>query len=223
MNKSFKVFSIIILMIFSFYYTEKIALYVQNNTPLKKEIITYKESNSIPYINAKVSGEYITPGLNGKEINVDKSYENMKLSNSFNENEIVYNEVTPSISLDDYPSKIINRGNLNKKGVSIIINNNSELELYLKDNNIRYTKINNIDFCIITNNECNNTLRKVKPSLIINNSNFLKNVNLITNGDIILIEDSIELKYINVMIKQLEYSNLRILDLKEHLSENNDI
>ena len=47
MNKIIKVCSIFFLMIFSFYYTEKVALYVQNNTPLKKEIISYKESNNI--------------------------------------------------------------------------------------------------------------------------------------------------------------------------------
>ena len=73
MKKAIKVFGILTLMIFSFYYTEKVALYAQDNTALKKEILTFKENNKAPSVNAKIDGDYIIPGLDGLEINVGEN------------------------------------------------------------------------------------------------------------------------------------------------------
>ena len=224
MKKAIKVFGILTLMIFSFYYTEKVALYAQDNTALKKEILTFKENNKVPSVNAKIDGDYIVPGLDGLEINVNKSYDNMKLRNVFNENELVYNVIHPNISINKYPDKIIISGNLYKKAVSIIINDNAlETISYFNNNNIKYYKLDRNEFCILIDNNCSNILRKVKPSIILNNNNFLRNIDLIKNGDIVYIEEELLEKYLYVLIKQINYTNLQILDLNDHLSENNNI
>ena len=51
----------------------------------------------------------------------------------------------------------------------------------------------------------------------------LKNVGNIKNGDIIYIDGELQTKYLNVLIKQIEYSNLSILSIDNHLSENNNM
>ena len=88
-------------MIFSFYYTKKIAVFVQDSTPLKKEIMSFKENNSVSSINAKIDGETIVPGINGLSVNVKASYNKMKTYNVFNETGIVYEEKSPDISVKD--------------------------------------------------------------------------------------------------------------------------
>lgn len=222
MNKYIKVCGIIVLMIFSFYYTEKIALYVQNNTPLKKEIITYKENNSIDFVNAEITGEYITPGINGLEVNVDKSYNKMKSYNVFSESYLIYDQVKPEVSIKNYKDKIINKGNTKRNAVSLIINKGSFFINYLDENSILYDFINKTDYCIrINSDDCNKTNKYiVEPTVILNSKNFLKEVNNIKKGHIIYLDDSLNINYIYVLINSIRYSNLNILKLNNHLSEN---
>ena len=220
MNKYIKVCSIIVLMIFSFYYTEKVAIYVQNNTPLKKEIISYKDSNTVKYVNAEVVGDYIVPGINGLSVNVNKSYNKMKSYNIFNENYLVYDQVKPQISLSNFKDKIIHKGNSQKNGVSILINSSNE---YFNKNNITYDLTNKTNYCIKTNNDdCTNTFKQiVEPTLILNNQNFLKNVGLITKGSIIYISNDLNMNYIYALVNHIKYNNYNIYKLNDHLSENN--
>ena len=125
-------------MIFSFYYTEKIALYVQNNTPLKKEIVLYSKDNNIKSVNAIIDGKYITPGINGLLVNIDKSYNQMKIYNVFSEKYIVYDEVKPEISTKEFKDKIINKGNSLRNSVSLIISKNNQSIDYLVTKNIKF-------------------------------------------------------------------------------------
>jgi hypothetical protein len=145
----------------------------------------------------------------------------MKLSNEFNKSQLVYNEVTPSISISDYPEKIIKSGNPSKNAVSIIVNN-SDSKYFFESNNIKYSYISNEKYCVV-GEKCDSFKKKIKPSIILNNTNFLKNVGNIKNGDIIYIDGELQTKYLNVLIKQIEYSNLSILSIDNHLSENNNM
>lgn len=224
MKKYFKSFVIIIFMIFSFYYTEKIAVIAQNNTPLKKEIVTFKEDNIISSINAKIDGNEITPGLNGLVVNVEKSYINMKSQNVFNLNSLVYDEVKPIISINDYPEKIITQGNIQRKAVSIIINFTNKNIDYLKNNNIKYTYFNNPNYCIIlSESDCFSYKRRVKPTYLFNNTNFIKHISDVKNGSIIYLDDNLDEMFIDILVKHIKFYNLKVLPLEEHLSENNSI
>ena len=221
MNKYIKVCTIVLLMIFSFYYTEKVALYVQNNTPLKKEIMSYKNSNNINYVNAIVDGEYIIPGINGLEINVDKSYNKMKSINVFSENYLVYDQVKPEVSTSDFKYKIINGGNPNKNGVSIIINNNNSISSYFDSNNITYDFIDKTNYCIKSKvADCLKSKKRiVEPTLYLTNQNFLKSIDMINKGYIIYIDNSVSINYVYFLIQHIRYNNLHILKLNEHLTE----
>ena len=222
MNKYIKVCGITLLMIFSFYYTEKIALYVQNNTPLKKEIMTYKESNKINYVNALVSGDYIIPGINGLEVNVDKSYNKMKTYNVFSEKYLIYDEIKPEISLSNFNNKIIHQGNVKKNAISIILSNNNKYISYFNSNNINFDYIDKTNYCIKTRNDScyNNESITVEPTVILNNLNFLRELSNVSKGYIIYIEDDLNLNYIETLINYINYNNFNIYKLNRHLSEN---
>ena len=224
MKNLVKISSIIVLMIFSFYYTEKIALYAQNNTPLKKEIIVFKENNNISSLNATINGSEIVPGINGLTVDVEKSYNTMKTYNTFRESNIVYEEVKPSISLADYPEKTIVSGNSQKKAVTILISNKNINVNYFKELNVNYTYLNETKFCVVLDEDsCYFSKQKVKPTITLNNSNFIKYINDVKSGSIIYVDDDLDKIYIDVLIKHIKFYNLNILKLDTHLSESNHI
>ena len=221
MNKYIKACTIVILMIFSFYYTEKVALYVQNNTPLKKEIISYKKSNVVNYVNAEINGKYIIPGINGLEINVDKSYNKMKSINVFSENYLVYDQVKPEVSSSSFKHKIINRGNPNKNGISIIINADNSVSSYFDTNKVIYDFVDKTNYCIkVKAIDCvKSKKRVVEPSLYLTNQNFLKSIDKINKGYIIYIDNNVSINYIYFLIKHIKYNNFNLYRLNEHLTE----
>lgn len=140
MQKYLKYIGFIGICLFSFYYTEKIALYVRNKNPI---IQSLNEVSEELYVNAEdcelVSDIYIIPGLNGKEVNVNGSYNNMKDYNEFIEDKIIYNQVKPDNSLDSNKDRIIIRGNKLKNSVSLIFNDINDLTRYM--NQMKY-KVN---------------------------------------------------------------------------------
>lgn len=219
MNK-LKVISIAFLTFFSFYYTNKIALYVQNQTPLKKEIIAYSKSSEVQSVDAKIDGNYIIPGLNGIKVDIDKTFSNMKKINHFDKNSLVISEVSPKVSIKSYPDKIIIGGNKNKKAISLILENSN---IKINSNNITYKKTSK--YCIkVSESDCiNNKTNIVKPSKILSNTNFLYMVSSINNGDIIYVKSDLLTEYINYLIKQIEYNGLKILKLEDHISEKNNV
>nr|WP_304215548.1 polysaccharide deacetylase family protein [Fredinandcohnia onubensis] len=86
---------------------------------IEKKAIEY----SIPAEDAKIDPVWkATPGLNGLEVDIKASYEKMKKEGEFDENKLVYKQVSPKVHLEDLPSSAIYRGNPNKPLVSFIIN-----------------------------------------------------------------------------------------------------
>lgn len=221
MKNKVKIISILSLMMFSFFYTEKIASYVQNKTPLKKQILTYKENNNISPIDAKIEKENVIPGINGKSVDVNKSYNEMKYQNKFNESSIVYKEEPPDVSIDDYPNIIITRGNPEKKSTSIIITKHNQNLNYLKEKNINFDFIDKIKYCLITSfSNCNNTSKqKVKASYELTNTNFIKYIKYVDKGSIIYLSDDLDVLYIDILLKHLKFYNIKVLNLETHLSE----
>lgn len=115
----------------SFFYTEKVALYVKNKNPIMQSIKEIKDTKYQEAINCSIIEDtYIIPGLNGKYINEDASFYNM-VTTSYNEELLVFNEIKPNISLEDNKDKIIIRGNHNKNAVSILFESNNKLSNYL--------------------------------------------------------------------------------------------
>lgn len=97
----------------------------KNTDPLYQEINkaakgdTFKEAAEDAYIDRVWKK---TPGRNGKEINVEKSYQKMKDDGSFKEELLVYKKISPTISLEDLPAAPIYRGHPEKDMVAFNIN-----------------------------------------------------------------------------------------------------
>ncbi|KEK25734.1 polysaccharide deacetylase family protein [Bacillus gaemokensis] len=63
-----------------------------------------------------------TPGYNGKEIDIEASYNNMKKLRGFDEKQLTYREISPSVHLEDLSPSPIYRGHPHKKMVGLTIN-----------------------------------------------------------------------------------------------------
>lgn len=126
MKKAFQIIGLISLTCFSFFITEKTALVVNNMDDIMIEIKDKMDSYKSDSIDAIISDNTIIPGINGKTVNINKSYKNMKSSGYFSENLFVYDYVKPKISLNDNMDKYIIKGNPNKRMISLIFILNGE-------------------------------------------------------------------------------------------------
>lgn len=172
MKKVFQYIGLIGICLFSFYYTEKIALYVKMKNPLMKEINNIKDDMYVDSIDsALINDIYIIPGLNGKEVDIDKSFINMKEENVLDIDQLVYSQVTPTISLEDNKERIIIRGNENKKSVSLIFEEDNDLAKYMFQEGYSI-------------------------NILINKETYNKNYELINNSTIESVYNNIE-KYLN--------------------------
>lgn len=119
-EKIIRIIVVLILGIFSFYYTDKVIEFVRQTDPIMKKI--KKESNNyyISAVNAKVVGNKIIPGVNGKDVDYENTYNKMKRYGTYNESLTVFKEITPTISVDDYYDKYISIGNGIKNDVSLV-------------------------------------------------------------------------------------------------------
>lgn len=94
-----------------------------NKDELYKEIQLFNDQHKIEPINAKIDHVWkAIPGYNGLEVNIQSSYKKMKVNGKFDENKIVYKQLSPNIHLNDLPPQPIYRGNPEKPMVSLLIN-----------------------------------------------------------------------------------------------------
>ncbi len=133
MKTFFKLTGLLVLFFFSFFYTEKVINVITEQDEIMIKIKENEEKNNIPSTNAIINENTITPGLSGKEINIDKSYKEMKKLGTYNENMLVYTKVLPEVSINNNKNKYIRNGNKNFNEVSLIfkINKNTDLQKLL--------------------------------------------------------------------------------------------
>lgn len=133
MKTFFKLTGLLVLFFFSFFYTEKVINVITEQDEIMIKIKENEEKNNIPSTNAIINKNTITPGLSGKEINIDKSYKEMKKLGTYNENMLVYTKVLPEVSINNNKNKYIRSGNKNFTEVSLIfkINKNTDLQKLL--------------------------------------------------------------------------------------------
>ncbi len=152
MNK-IKYFVTIVLVVFSFYLTDRVMIYIDSKNPIMKSILDKKDDYYVKAVNAVIKDNTIIPGINGKEVNEYKSFVKMEEFGSFNELYLKYDLIKPKVSLEDNKDKIIIKGNEKKRAVSFIIYNNELIEDYFNENNIKYALVANINTAIKNNME----------------------------------------------------------------------
>lgn len=153
MKKIIKIFLILCLVCFSFFYTDKVMKLLNKKDPLMITLNNIKEEYEILPVNAIIEEDTIIPGIKGLEVNIEKSYEEMKQGGVFREESLIYNNITPSSSLSNNKDKYIVKGS-NKKEVSLIIilnikdynkiKNINNLTIYLNHKDINTNNIKNI-------------------------------------------------------------------------------
>ena len=183
MKQIFKYIGIFSLVLFSFFYANNIAIFMRSKTDLMKKIRDNEKSQKIAYVNAVINDDYIIPGINGLAINIEDSYNNMLKVGTFDDNYLIYDEIAPSISLQDNLKKIIKKANPLKESIALIISDKELLEYSLKNNiTINYLidkdSLINVDNVELINNE-SNYFYEVERFL--NKSNRNKNICIIND------------------------------------------
>lgn len=223
-------------MVFSFYYTDKIALMVQENNPIMQQIKDIKPEKEEDYVNAIINDDKIIPGKNGLTINVEKSFSVMKSFNAFNSYYLIYDQKKPKISLEDNKDKIITSGNLSNNNMTIIVEYSEDLVKHLESNNIKsdvlitkdnYIKVNKLEMInddFDNYNEIEIMLNRSKMNnnlCIVNKSNidFCKERNkylietelVLTNDNVFNVKNNIKNGSIIIVKKDTNINNLKII------------
>ena len=120
MKKIFQILGLISLICFSFFMTEKTAMVVSDMDDIMLEIKANYKNYKTESIDAIIKEDTILPGISAKEVNINKSYKNMKLSGYYNDDLYIYDYTKPKISLSDNIDKYIIQGNPNKRMISLI-------------------------------------------------------------------------------------------------------
>ena len=201
MNK--KIIITVILFIFSYLYVKNAIYFIRDNDVLMKEIKSNQEKYNIKPINAIITEHTMIPGINGKKINLKKSYNNMKGINKYKDSLLVFDEIKPNITIKNIYDKVIISGNQKENKISV---------LTMIDNNYCYTENLTIKKECIQNNKYTILIHKI-------NNNYLSNIkNILQNGIIIYIESIKEEDY-NLITKYIINNNYEIVDISKLIKE----
>ncbi|MBO5120711.1 MAG: hypothetical protein J6C28_03370 [Bacilli bacterium] len=142
-KKLIRVTLILLLSVFSFYYTNKSVELVREKDPIMKTIKSTNEKYNVQAVNAEIKDNTIIPGLTGKEINYLETYNKMKQYGTYNEILTTLKDIEPTISVDDYYDKYIISGNPIKRSISLVFkvetSSPKEILSILKNNNVPAT------------------------------------------------------------------------------------
>lgn len=137
MKKILEGIFLVFLTCFSFFYTDKVINMINKKDPVMIEIVNVKSDYDVLPVNAVIEENTIIPGINGKEIDVSKSYENMKSGGIFREDALIFKDLYPSSSLKDNIDKYIVKGNSSKNEVALVyVLNNNYIDNVKKIDNI---------------------------------------------------------------------------------------
>lgn len=120
-QKVSKYLGVFVLVLFSFYYTDRAVDIVRRNDPIMQSILSIQDNKKIESVNAIIDGDTIIPGLKGEVVDVDKSYTRMKKIQGYYESMLMFSEVIPDESILEQYDKFIIRGNPARSDVSLLI------------------------------------------------------------------------------------------------------
>ena len=120
MKKLGHVILVLLLGVFSFYYTDKVIDFFREKDPIMKTIKEEASLYEVDSVNAIIEDDNIIPGVSGKKVDYESSYQKMKKYGTYNESLTVFEEVEPIISVEDYYDKYISQGNGMRNDVSLV-------------------------------------------------------------------------------------------------------
>lgn len=134
MKKFFEYLGLITLVCFSFFYTEKTTSVVKELDDIMIKIKEVAPNYNIEVKEAIIKENTIIPGISGKLVDINASYQSMRKLGTFNENYLEYESIKPKELLKNNLDKYIISGNNLKKQVSLIflVDENSKIDSLLK-------------------------------------------------------------------------------------------
>lgn len=148
MKRLIKINILLLITIFSFIYTDKVITYLNKKDPLMIELEDIKDNYKTEVVNSYIKDDTIIPGIIGREVEVDKSYNNMKEGKIFREENLIFKDIYPSELLKDNKDKYIIKGNKDNMVSIIYIINKDNISISNKDINLfvnhNYLTIDNI-------------------------------------------------------------------------------
>lgn len=144
MKNIIKFIGLLSLICFSFFYTDKVMDVALEQDEIMINIHNTKYDYKIEAIDAIINNDTIIPGIYGREVNIDKSYSNMKSIGIFHENYFVYDDIKPNISIVDNKDKYIISGNGSKQKISLIfiVDNDSDFNIIYNIAKSKNVKVN---------------------------------------------------------------------------------
>ena len=130
LKKILKVSAVLLLVGFSFFYTEKVTMIARNSDPIMRAIKKEESNKKISNVNPVINNDEYIMGINGCEIDVDKSYSKMRSVGEFKEELIVMKETSND---KDLTNKYVIGGNNKEKNVSLIFIVNKDIDSSLTD------------------------------------------------------------------------------------------
>lgn len=133
-KNAFKVVGMCFLLVFSFYYTNKAVVVIKSHDPIMKELKAKKKQYEIAPEAMKQMENGIIPGYNGREVDVNHSYQEMVRYGNYHDTMLVFDEVKPKKSASEVFDQYLIAGNPNKAGVSLVfkVTKTSNLRKILK-------------------------------------------------------------------------------------------
>lgn len=134
MKKFFEYLGLITLVCFSFFYTEKTTSVVKELDDIMIKIKEVAPKYTKEVEEAIIDGDTIIPGISGKKVDINASYQSMRKLGTFNENYLEYEYIKPKELLKNNLDKYIIGASINKKQVSLIflVDDRSKIDDVLK-------------------------------------------------------------------------------------------
>ena len=226
----FRNIGILALACFSFLITDETITVVKESDALMVEIKEKAGNYLVESIDGVIDDKYIKVGYNGLQIDVLKSYDQMKRIGYFNESMLIYKSVDHNNSLKNNHDKIVNASFKNE--VSLLFKNPKDLNIILKilkNNGLNASFLISKEYYLNNFESLNNALNESNDVVILDEYKFfkkeLKNFNYYCYSNLyqnchgkFIVESNIEVNNYNDLKENLSKGNIILLDDSNYLN-----
>ncbi len=114
------------LLVFSFFYTDRVVTVVKNQDPIMMKINNFSSNYNVKPVNVIINGNEIIPGISGCCVDINKSYSNMKKLGEYAVNKMEYIEIKPELTISNIYDKYIIKGNKKTNEVALVFKLSSD-------------------------------------------------------------------------------------------------
>lgn len=166
MRKFFEYIGLLSLMCFSFFITEKTITIAKNVDNIMIDIKNNYKKYELKSSDALINDNFITPGICGKKVDLNKTYNEMKILGIYDDKLYQYIYYKPDINIDNNLDKYINRGNDYKNYIYIFFDLNNTNKYIINNYDFKY-----YNFIVQSDFYFNN--QKIIKKLVDNNNSIL--------------------------------------------------